>query len=106
VGIETRGGVFTPLIDIGAAVPCRRTEIFTTAEDGQLAIKVSVFHGAGTFVADAHLLGRYELMLNASQPRGVPQIHVSFEVSADGIFRIDARDGDDREVWIAPASSI
>jgi molecular chaperone DnaK (HSP70) len=104
VGIETRGGVLTPLIRAGTKVPNQRTEIFTTADDGQLSIKVSVFHGSGTHTVDAHLLGRYELMLNENSLRGVPQIHVTFEVDAGGVFRIAARDSDGREVWIAPAS--
>jgi molecular chaperone DnaK len=104
VGIETMGGVFVALLDIGTPVPGRRTEIFTTAGNEQLSIKVSVFHGTGDRTAEAHLLGRYDLMLNESSTRGVPQIHVTFEVGADGVFRIDARDGDGREVWIAPSS--
>lgn len=102
VGIETRGGVLTPLIFANTKVPHQRTEIFTTAEDGQLSLKVSVFHGSGTHTADARLLGRYELTLNENSPRGVPQIHVTFEVDAGGVFRIAARDSDGREVWIAP----
>jgi len=106
VGIETLGGVLTPLITIGTPVPGRRTEIFTTAQDGQLSVRVNVFHGSGRSTVDAHLPGHYDLMLNESSARGVPQIQVTFAVGADGVFHIEARDGRGREVWIAPASAI
>lgn len=102
VGIETRGGTFTALIGIGTAVPCHRTETFTTADSGQLSLKVKVYAGTGATVADALPLGAYELMLNESSGPGVPQLSVTFEVGADGRFRISALDGGGRAVWIVP----
>jgi molecular chaperone DnaK len=101
VGIETRGGVLTPLISRGARVPCDVTEGFTTADDNQPSIKVSVFHGVTGRVADAQQLGRFELLLGEALPSGVPNIRVTFAVGADGRFRISAHDVDRGEVRIA-----
>jgi molecular chaperone DnaK (HSP70) len=101
VGIETRGGVLTPLISRGARVPCDVTEGFTTADDNQPSIKVSVFHGRTGRVADAQPLGRFELLLGEALPSGVPNIRVTFAVGADGRFRISAHDVDRGEVRIA-----
>jgi molecular chaperone DnaK (HSP70) len=103
VGIETRGGVFTPLIHGGRAVPCELSETFTTADDGQLSIKITVLHSPTGRMADAQPLGRFELMLNESSPRGVPQIRVTFSVGTGGRFTLSAIDGGGREIWIAPA---
>jgi len=94
IGIETRGGVLTVLIEAGTAVPCELTTIFTTADDGQATIKIKALRG------DGGELGRYELVLNENAPRGVPEIRVTFAVGSDGGFRISARDGDDREVHV------
>jgi len=85
VCIETRGGVFTPLIDRGSAVPAQRTETFTTADDNQPSIKIRVLASNG------EPLGDYELLLRPA-PRGVPMIHVTFRVEATGAFRLLAKD--------------
>jgi len=85
VGIETRGGVFTPLLFDGAAVPAEVTETFTTAEDNQPSIKLRVMAGNG------QLLGGYELLLDPAQ-RGVPLIYITFRVEQTGAFRLLARD--------------
>ncbi|HZM78628.1 MAG TPA: Hsp70 family protein [Candidatus Limnocylindrales bacterium] len=85
VGIETRGGVFTPLLNEGAVVPAEVTEIFTTAEDNQPSIKIRVMAGNGL------ALGDYELRLEPA-PRHVPQIAVTFRVEQTGAFRLLAKD--------------
>ncbi|WP_155371413.1 toll/interleukin-1 receptor domain-containing protein [Catellatospora vulcania] len=103
VGIEVRGGVFVPLLDAGTRVPCTRTEWFTTADDGQPAIQVHVFHGTGTAVAEARSLGSYELVLDRA-PAGVPQIGVTFQVDELGEFRLTAAHADGREVTVRPPS--
>ncbi|NUT33373.1 MAG: Hsp70 family protein [Hamadaea sp.] len=100
VGIETRGGVLTPLVPAGTAVPAARTEVFTTADDGQPTIKISVFAGSGSRVADATSLGRFELILPGYAQRGIPQIAVTFAVDASGGFQLTAVDGDGRELAI------
>ncbi len=92
VGIETRGGVFTPLIPRGTAVPCAVTEVFTTGSDNQESIKLKVFQGDGGVVADGRRLGSYEILLEPA-PRGVPQIGITFRVDADGSFELLATDG-------------
>lgn len=92
IGIETKGGTFTPLINSGTAVPCQRTEVFTTADDDQRSVKIRVFQGEGAYVSDAGLLGAYEVMVPEGAPRGVMQVEVTFAVGMDGIFRLSARD--------------
>jgi molecular chaperone DnaK len=92
VGIETRGGVFTPIIERGAPLPVRRSEIFTTAEDDQSSIKIAVFQGEGRLVASAAEMGRYELTGIAPAPRGFPQFEITFSVDAGGVFSVSAKD--------------
>ncbi|GAA4581848.1 molecular chaperone DnaK [Planotetraspora phitsanulokensis] len=92
IGIETRGGVLTPVIGRGAPLPARRAEIFTTAEDGQRSIKIAVFQGNDGRVASAAELGRYEVTGIVPAPRGLPQIEITFAVDADGVFSVSARD--------------
>lgn len=99
VGIEVGGGVFVPLIEGGTAVPCARTELFTTADGGQPAIKVRVYHGDSPAVAGNRSLGVYELLL-APAPAGVPQIRVTFAVAETGEFRLSAAGADGREVTV------
>jgi molecular chaperone DnaK (HSP70) len=92
LGIETRGGTLTPLINRGTALPAARTETFTTAEDNQPTIKVDVFHGTSDRVAEARLVGRYELRMPRPQSRGVPQISVTFRIDVSGAFVLTATD--------------
>ena len=86
VGIGTLGGVFTPLLDSGAAVPCERIEIFSTAADNQSQIKVSLFRGTNRMAAANHKIGSYQIVDIPPAPRGTPQIAVTFAVKADGIY--------------------
>ncbi|MEV4411317.1 Hsp70 family protein [Catellatospora sp. NPDC049609] len=97
VGIEVRGGLFVPVLPGGTAVPCERTEVFTTADDGQPSIKVTVFQGTGGVVAENQRIGAYELLL-APAPRGVPQVSVTFRVDERGRFTLLAHDADGRDV--------
>jgi molecular chaperone DnaK len=92
IGIETRGGVLTPIIERGAPLPARRVEVFTTADDGQRSIKVAVFQGNDGRVASATELGRYEVTGIDPAPRGLPQIEITFAVDAGGLFSVSARD--------------
>ncbi len=91
VGIETRGGIFTPLLLAGAEVPCARSESFTTGSDNQESLRVKIFHGTTDRIADAHPIGAYEILL-APAPRGVPQIDVTFQVDSTGPFTLLAKD--------------
>lgn len=102
VGIETRGGHLTALISAGTAVPAARTEVFTTADDGQATIRISVFHGSGSRVADATSLGRFELILPGYAQRGVPQIAVTFAVDPSGAFQLSAADAAGTDLTIYP----
>jgi hypothetical protein len=101
VGLETKGGVFTPLIYRGTAVPCQRTEVFTTADDNQEVIEVRVFQGDGDRVVADQRLGNYEVRLLDRAPRGVPAIHVTFQVDTTGTFRLTAKDAEGRDVPVA-----
>jgi molecular chaperone DnaK len=104
IGIETKGGTFTPLISSGTAVPCLLTEVFTTADDDQRDIKIRVLEVDDASVAEARLLGAYEVMLPQGAPRGIPQVEVTFAVGMDGVFRLSARDGfSGRDLRVATA---
>ncbi|MEU8075226.1 Hsp70 family protein [Catellatospora citrea] len=99
VGIEVRGGTFLPLIERGTAVPCARTEVFTTADDAQPVIRVRVFHGDSPQAAGNSSLGGYELQLERA-PAGTPQVRVTFRVDVGGVFQLSAVDAGGREVRI------
>ncbi|GAA4564721.1 Hsp70 family protein [Planotetraspora kaengkrachanensis] len=92
IGIETRGGTLTPVIERGTVLPASRAEIFTTAEDAQESIKIAVFQGNDGRVASATELGRYEVTGIVAAPRGRPQIEITFAVDAGGLFSVSARD--------------
>jgi molecular chaperone DnaK (HSP70) len=92
LGIETKGGTFTPLIDRGTAVPATHNEIFTTAEDNQPTIKIDVYRGISDRVADDQRVGGYELTVPNPGPKGVPQLSVTFDIDASGAFRLTATD--------------
>jgi molecular chaperone DnaK (HSP70) len=93
LGIETKGGAFTPLINRGTALPAAHDETFTTAQDNQPTIEIDVFHGTSDRVADARPLGHYALRLpNAEAKGGVPQISVTFRIDASGGFQLTATD--------------
>ncbi|MBI5509625.1 MAG: molecular chaperone DnaK [Deltaproteobacteria bacterium] len=92
LGVETAGGVFTPLIQRNTTVPCRKAEVFTTATDNQPLVNVHVLQGERPMAADNQTLARFELVGIPPAPRGVPQIEVSFELDANGIVHVSAKD--------------
>jgi molecular chaperone DnaK len=92
LGIETLGGVMTKLIDKNTTIPAKKSEIFTTAEDNQPAVSVHVLQGEREMASDNKTLGRFELMGIAPSPRGVPQIEVTFDIDANGIVEVSAKD--------------
>jgi molecular chaperone DnaK len=92
LGIETLGGVFTKLIDKNTTIPTRKQQVFSTAEDNQPAVTIKVYQGERPMAADNKSLGQFELTGIAPAPRGVPQIEVSFNISADGIVEVSAKD--------------
>jgi molecular chaperone DnaK len=92
LGVETMGGVMTPLIERNTTVPVRKTEVFSTAEDGQPAVDIHVLQGERPMAADNMDLGRFRLDGIAPAPRGLPQIEVTFDIDANGILNVTARD--------------
>src|SRR6266542_3543830 len=92
LGIETKGGVMTKLIERNTTIPTRRSEVFTTAEDGQTEVDVKVFQGERELTYGNKLLGNFQLVGIPPAPRGVPQIEVTFDIDANGIVNVSARD--------------
>jgi molecular chaperone DnaK len=92
LGIETLGGVFTRLIDRNTTIPTKKTQTFSTAEDSQNAVTIRVFQGEREMAADNKLLGQFDLVGIPPAPRGVPQIEVTFDIDANGIVNVSAKD--------------
>ena len=92
LGIETLGGVMTPLIERNTTIPVRKSEVFTTAEDGQSAVTVHVLQGERPMAADNMSLGQFNLEGIPPAPRGVPQVEVTFDIDANGILNVSAKD--------------
>ena len=92
LGIETLGGVFTRLIDRNTTIPTRKSQVFSTAEDGQTAVTIRVFQGEREIAAHNKLLGQFDLVGIPPSPRGMPQIEVTFDIDANGIVNVSAKD--------------
>jgi molecular chaperone DnaK len=92
LGIETLGGVFTRLIDRNTTIPTKKSQVFSTAEDGQTAVTIRVFQGEREMAADNKILGQFDLVGIPPAPRGVPQIEVTFDIDANGIVNVSAKD--------------
>ncbi len=92
LGIETLGGVFTRLIDRNTTIPTKKSQVFSTAEDGQTAVTIRVFQGEREMAADNKLLGQFDLVGIPPSPRGMPQIEVTFDIDANGIVNVSAKD--------------
>ena len=106
LGIETKGGIITKLIERNTAIPAKRSEIFSTAEDNQPSVLIQVYQGEREFARDNKPLGTFELTGIAPAPRGVPQIEVTFDIDANGIVHVSAKDlGTGKEQSIAITAS-
>ncbi|MBP3616380.1 MAG: Hsp70 family protein, partial [Alphaproteobacteria bacterium] len=92
LGIETLGGIFTRLIDRNTTIPTKKSQVFSTAEDGQTAVSIRVFQGEREMAQDNKLLGAFDLIGIPAAPRGVPQIEVTFDIDANGITHVSAKD--------------
>ncbi|CAG8632130.1 8544_t:CDS:2, partial [Acaulospora morrowiae] len=109
LGIETLGGVFSRLINRNTTIPTKKSQVFSTAADGQTKVEIKVYQGERELVRDNKLLGNFQLGGIPPLPKGVPQIEVTFDIDADGIVNVAARDiatGKDQSITIAASSGL
>ncbi len=109
LGIETLGGVFTKIIERNTTIPTKKTQVFSTAEDNQNAVTIRVFQGERPMAGDNKLLGQFDLMGIPPAPRGIPQIEVSFDIDANGILHVSAKDkatGKEQSIRITSSSGL
>jgi len=109
LGIETLGGVFTKIIERNTTIPTKKSQIFTTAADNQTAVTIKVYQGEREMAADNKLLGVFELVGIPPAPRGVPQIEVTFDIDANGIIHVSAKDlatGKEQSIRITASSGL
>ena len=109
LGIETYGGVFTKLIERNTTIPTKKSQIFSTAADGQTSVEVHVLQGEREMAADNKTLGRFQLTGIAPAPRGIPQIEVTFDIDANGIVHVSAKDmatGNKQQVSITASTNL
>ncbi len=109
LGIETLGGVFTKLIEKNTTIPAKKSQTFSTAGDNQTAVTINVLQGEREFAADNRPLGRFDLVGIPPAPRGMPQIEVTFDIDANGVVNVSAKDlgtGKDQKIQITPSSGL
>jgi molecular chaperone DnaK len=109
LGIETLGGVFTRLIHRNTTIPTKKSQVFSTAADGQTQVEIRVFQGERELCRDNKLLGNFQLTGLPPAPRGVPQIEVTFDIDADGIVNVSAKDkstNKDQSITITASSGL
>jgi molecular chaperone DnaK len=109
LGIETKGGVFTKLIERNTTIPSKKSEVFTTAEDNQPSVEVHVLQGESEMAAFNKTLGKFQLVGIPPAPRGMPQVEVTFDIDANGIINVSARDlgtGNQQQIRIEGGSGL